>query len=80
MKVQSNKLLRKIIITTVGGLLLLFTLIFIMLPGTALLLPLALAILALEYEWAKRYVKIAQNMLTKSAKKADQIIANFRRK
>ncbi len=80
MNFQSNKFIRKALITLVGGGLLLFTLIFILLPGTVVLLPIALTILALEYDWARRYVKIAQNMLTKSAKKADQLMAKWRRK
>jgi len=80
MALPSRKLVRKIAITTVGGLLLLFTLVFIFLPGTVVLLPIALTILALEYQWARRYVKHAQSMLTKSAKKADQLIKKLRTK
>lgn len=76
----THKLARKILVTLVGGTLLLLTLVFILLPGTVLLLPIALTILALEYEWARRYVKVAQSMLTKSAKKADQLIAKWRTK
>ncbi len=72
--------LRKTIITLVGGGLLAFGLIFILLPGTVIILPIALAILALEYDWARRYVKVAQRMLTKSAKKMDEFIAKCRRK
>lgn len=80
MNFRSNKLVRKAIVTLVGGSLLLFTLVFILLPGTVVLLPIALTILALEYDWARRYVKVAQNMLTKSAKKADQLMTKWRRK
>jgi len=74
------KSLRKVIITLVGGSLLLFGIIFIALPGTVIILPVALAILALEYDWARRYVKVAQRMLTKSGKKMDQFVAKCRRK
>jgi len=80
MKLASSKMVRKALITFVGGGLLLLTLIFIMLPGTMLLLPISLAILALEYDWARRYVKVAQSMLTKSAKKTDQLVSRWRRK
>lgn len=80
MKFSLPSHLRKLVITAIGGGLLILTLVFILLPGTVLLLPISLAILALEYDWARRYVKIAQNMLTKSAKKADQLVANWRRK
>jgi len=74
------KSLRKVIITLVGGSLLLFGIVFIALPGTVIILPVALAILALEYDWARRYVKVAQRMLTKSGKKMDQFVAKCRRK
>lgn len=74
------KSLRKPLITLVGGSLLAFGLIFILLPGTVLILPIALAILALEYEWARRYVKVAQRMLTKSAKKMDEFVAKCKRR
>ncbi|PKF58544.1 tellurium resistance protein TerC [Alteromonadales bacterium alter-6D02] len=72
--------LRKIAITLSGGFLLLISLIFIALPGTVILLPLSLAILALEYDWAKRYLKVAQRMLTQSAKKMDQFVSKYRRR
>lgn len=72
--------LRKIAITLSGGLLLLISLIFIALPGTVILLPLSLAILALEYDWAKRYLKVAQRMLTQSARKMDQFVSKCRRR
>ena len=72
--------LRKTIITLLGGGLLVFGLVFILLPGTVIILPIALAILALEYDWARRYVKVAQRMLSQSAKKMDQFVAKCRRK
>jgi hypothetical protein len=74
------KSLRKVVITLIGGSLLLFAIVFIALPGTVIILPVALAILALEYQWAERYVKVAQKMLTKSGKKMDQFVAKCRRK
>ena len=65
---------RKISITIVGGILLLLGIIMIALPGPAILIiPLALTILALEYKWAKHYLKISQRMLSKSARKMDQV-------
>ncbi|NRA60287.1 MAG: tellurium resistance protein TerC [Psychrobium sp.] len=74
------KSLRKLSITLVGGFLLLFAIIFIALPGTVIILPIALAILALEYEWARRYVKVAQKMLTKSAALMDKFVQKWRSK
>lgn len=72
--------LRKTLITLIGGALLIFSIIFIALPGTILLLLIALTILALEYQWARRHVKTAQRMLSKSAKGLDNFIIKCRRK
>jgi uncharacterized protein (TIGR02611 family) len=72
---------RKISITIVGGVLLLLGVIMIALPGPAVvIIPLALTILALEYEWAKRYLKKSQQMLSKSARKMDQLIRKIRQR
>ena len=74
------KKLRKTLVTLIGGSLLLIAIILIALPGTVILLPIALAILSLEYQWAKKYLKIAQKMLSKSAKTLDTFVAKCRRK
>lgn len=75
-----RKYLQKILITLFGGSLLIFSIIFIALPGTIFLLLIALTILALEYQWAKHHVKKAQRMLSKSAKGLDDFILKCRRK
>lgn len=73
------RVIRKISITVCGGLLLLLGIIMIALPGPAILIiPLALTILALEYEWAKHYLKISQKMLSKSARKLDLLIRRIK--
>lgn len=75
------QIIRKLSITVFGGLLLLLGVIMIALPGPAILIiPLALTILALEYQWAKRYLKTSQQMLTKSARKMDQLMRKIKRK
>lgn len=74
------KPIRKAFITLIGGALLAFGIIFIALPGTVVIIPVALAILALEYDWARRYVKVAQKTLTNSAKKMDKFMAKRRSK
>jgi len=75
-----KKPLQKLLITLVGGSLLIFSIIFIALPGTILLLLISLTILALEYQWARCHVKKAQRMLSKSAKGLDNFILKCRRK
>jgi len=72
--------LRKTLITIIGGVFLLFGIVFIALPGTILILLLGLTILALEYSWAKRYVKTTQKAFSKGAKGLDQFIAKCRKK
>ena len=73
------QILRKISITLVGGLLLLLGIIMIALPGPAILIiPLALSILALEYSWAKHYLKISQKMLSQGARRMDQLVRRFK--
>ncbi len=48
------RLLRRIAIAVVGGTVLLFGVVLIVLPGPAILvIPLGLAILALEFAWAR---------------------------
>jgi uncharacterized protein (TIGR02611 family) len=80
MRVTVMLVFRKISITIIGSILLLLGIIMIVLPGPAVvIIPLALTILALEYEWAKRYLKISQQMLSKSARKMDQLIRKIKR-
>lgn len=55
--------LKKILVLIIGGTILLLGIVFIVLPGPALLLiPLGLGILAIEFSWAKRFLKKAQNV------------------
>lgn len=73
--------LRKVSITIFGGLLLLLGLIMIVLPGPAILIiPLALTILALEYQWAKHYLKISQRMLSQGGQRMDRWLRKLKRK
>ena len=73
--------LKKISITLAGGILLLLGIIMIVLPGPAvLIIPLALTILSLEYQWAKHWLKKSQKMLSVSAKNMDQFVSKLKRK
>ncbi len=67
------KQLRKLAITLAGGLLLLVGLIFIVLPGPAILIiPLALVILAIEYPIAKSWLRKFQRSSRKAAQALDR--------
>lgn len=55
-----------------GGLFLLIGLIFILLPGPAVIfIPLGLALLSLHFDWAKRWLKKSQVVMRNSAQKMD---------
>ncbi len=65
---------KKALITVVGGLLLAIGVIFIVLPGPAILfIPAGLLLLSKEYPKAKDWLKKFQVFSSASARKADQI-------
>ena len=70
------KPVRKLAITLVGGFLLLLGLVLIVLPGPAVLvIPIALAILSLEYPLAKVWLKKSQRLLSQSAQRLDRALS-----
>ena len=67
--------MKKIVITVVGGALVLLGAIFIIIPGPSLLLLIpGFYILSLEYDGAKVWLKRCQDLLKKSARWLDSII------
>jgi uncharacterized protein (TIGR02611 family) len=61
---------RRIIILVVGMTILLIGVAMIVLPGPAfLVIPVGLAILATEYAWARRWLRIARDAAEKGAEK-----------
>jgi tellurite resistance protein TerC len=61
---------RRVLVGVTGGTLLLVGVAMILLPGPALIvIPVALALLATEFMWARRYLHKAENLF-KSAKQA----------
>ena len=76
-----GRLIKKSAITLVGSLITLIGVIFIVLPGPAfLLIPVGLGLLSLEYQFARIWLRKFQKWLSKSAAKADDLIARKRRK
>lgn len=68
-------MLRKMIVTLTGGILTLTGLILLVLPGPAwLLLPVGLAILSLEYPWAKYWLVKSQAYMSQTARWIDRKI------
>jgi len=70
-----------LVITLVGGILTLIGAVFIVLPGPAFLfLPIGLAILSIEYPWAKVWLRRCQRVMREGAAKLDKITAKVMRK
>ncbi len=73
------RLIKKTVITVVGVIILLIGLVFIVLPGPAvLIIPLGLALLATEYPAAEKWLKKFQRMLSRSARWADSQWRRFK--
>ena len=61
---------RRIVILIVGMTVLLFGIALIVLPGPAIaVIPIGLAILATEYAWARRWLRIVRESTEKGAEK-----------
>jgi len=64
------------LLSVLGFILVALGLVFIILPGPAILfLPLGLALLSLEYDWAKIWLRRCQRWMRKSAVKLDKFVA-----
>ncbi|MCL1145841.1 PGPGW domain-containing protein [Shewanella sp. 10N.261.52.F9] len=67
--------MRKLLITIIGGSLTILGAALIILPGPAwLLLPIGLAVLSLEYTWARHWLKKSQAHMNKTARWLDRKI------
>ena len=64
--------MKKTLTTMLGTCLVLLGLIFIILPGPAVIfIPLGLAILSTQYDWARVWLRKSQRWMRKSAEKMD---------
>lgn len=71
----------KIVVTVVGSLVLLAGLIMMVTPGPALLMiPLGLAILATEWDWAARWLEKAKEHALRAKDKAERVDPRVRRR
>jgi len=71
----SNMLIKmkNTLLTLIGASLVALGLLFILLPGPAVIfLPLGLAILSLQYSWARVWLKRCQRMMRQSAEQLDR--------
>lgn len=73
MKENIAEKLKRMTRILLGFLCLAIGMIFILLPGPAVIfIPLGLALLSLEYAWAKVWLKVSQRYFRQAAVKADQ--------
>lgn len=76
-----QKNIKKTVITIIGGFILIVGLLFILLPGPAVIfVPVGLALLSLEYQWAKVWLKRSQKYFRQAAVKADRALSWMGRK
>ena len=65
------KKVRRVLVAVLGGMVIALGLALIVLPGPAfLVIPAGLAILAIEFAWAKRWVRSARAILALNSKNA----------
>ena len=71
----------KLVVTLVGSVVALIGVVMLVTPGPAfVLIPLGLAILATEWDWAKRWLEKAKAQARKAKERADQMDPAVRRK
>lgn len=67
--------MKKVIVSVLGGLLVMLGAIFIVIPGPSLLLLIpGFYLLSLEYDWAKIWLKKCQRLLSKMARYIDSML------
>ncbi|WP_258872713.1 PGPGW domain-containing protein [Thalassotalea euphylliae] len=73
--------MKKTLITLVGGFLVFIGAVFMIVPGPAILfLPAGLALLSLEYTWAKDWLKKCQRITRRGAEQLDRLLLRLKHK
>jgi tellurite resistance protein TerC len=76
-ELTATKKIKRIIVAVVGGTVLALGLALLVLPGPAfLVIPAGLAILAMEFAWARRWLRKARGLLTKAKPRRNQQTAS----
>ena len=74
---STYRMARKIVILVIGGTVTLVGVVLIVLPGPAfIVIPMGLAILAIEFAWARRWLEKAKEMAKAAANKAKSMTSN----
>ncbi len=75
LKVEEVPHIKRVIVTVVGGTVLVFGVFLIFTPGpSVLVIPVGLAILGTEYAWARRWLKQGRKMAGKALSRSQRII------
>ncbi len=76
LKVDEVPHIRRVIVTLVGGTVLLFGAVLFFTPGPAVLVvPAGLAILGTEYAWARRWLRNARKLARKAVSQTQHILS-----
>ena len=77
--VNTYRMARKIVVLVIGGTVTLVGIALIVLPGPAfIVIPAGLAILAIEFAWARRWLEKAKDMAKAAADKAKSMAKSSR--
>ena len=77
--VNTYRMARKIVVLVIGGTVTLVGIALIVLPGPAfIVIPAGLAILAIEFAWARRWLEKAKDMAKAAADKAKSMATGSR--
>lgn len=77
--VNTYRMARKIVVLVIGGTVTLVGIALIVLPGPAfIVIPAGLAILAIEFAWARRWLDKAKDMAKAAAEKAKSMATGSR--
>ncbi len=74
LKVQDVPHIKRIIVTVVGGTVLIFGLALIVLPGQVLVILAGLAILGTEYAWARYLLREGRQLASKALSQTQRIV------
>lgn len=76
LKVEDVPHIKRIIVTVVGGTIVIFGVLMIVTPGPAIIvIPAGLAVLGTEYAWARRWLRKGRRMANKALSQTQKILA-----
>lgn len=69
----SLRVVKRVVVSVIGGTVLLIGVVLLVLPGPALIvIPSGLAVLALEFRWARRWLRKAKSIISKNTSDGEE--------